>query len=121
MAVGVVDFLEPVQVQSKYRQWMSFALGAGNFGGEALFRKPPVIQTGQGLNHGEVTEKVRMTLFLGELAAKPFDENALRKRINLEKHDQSHQTKNTIDHVEPQEAIHAATYCRAKQSGKRDD
>jgi len=83
MAVRVVDLLEAVQVQSEYGQGVPLALRACHFGGQALFREPPVIQTSQRINHGEIAEKVGMALLLGELAAKPLDENCLRNRIDV--------------------------------------
>src|SRR6267378_1984012 len=100
MAVRVVDLLEAVQVQSEYGQGVPLALRACHFGGQALFREPPVIQTSQRINHGEIAEKVGMALLLGELAAKPLDENCLRNRIDVKKHHQDDQTKNNVSHLD---------------------
>src|SRR5260370_10595813 len=85
-----------------------------------LFRSP-VIQTSQWVNHGEVAEKVRMALLLGELAAKPSDENGLRNRVDVKEHDQSDQTKNNIDHLDLEDGLRAAAHCRETKSDSCKD
>ena len=123
MAVGVVDLLETVQVQREHGQRVSLALRASHFGGQALLRKAPVIQASQWINHGEITEKVRMALLLGELAAKPLDENCLRNRIDVKKHDQGDQTKNNIDDADLEDGLRTAPHCRKTKSdnGKSEE
>src|SRR5260370_24668342 len=52
-----------------------------------------------------------MALLLGELAAKPLDENGLGNRIGVKKHDQSDQTKYNINDVDPKNGFRAAPHC----------
>ncbi len=99
MAVRVVELLETVQVQGEYGQGVPFALRACHFGGQALFRKAQVIQTSQRIHHGEIAKKIGMALLLGELAAKPLDENCLRNRIDVKEHHQDDQTKNNVSYL----------------------
>src|SRR5882757_9537492 len=110
MAVGVVYLLKTVQVQGEHRQRMSLALGASDFGGQALLRKTAVIQTSQRINHCQVAEKVRMALFLGKLAAKPLDENCLRDHIGIKEDDESDQAKNNVSHVDLEKSLSAKTH-----------
>src|SRR5260370_13456944 len=116
MAVGVVNLLETVQVQREYGERVSFALRTSHFGGQALLGKAPIIQASQWVNHGEVAEKVRMALLLGELAAKPSDENGLRNRVDVKEHDQSDQTKNNIDHLDLEDVLPSAPHSRDTQT-----
>src|SRR5260370_8995110 len=53
-----------------------------------------------------------MALLLGELATKPLDENCLRNRIDVKKHDQSNQTKHNIGHLDLEDGLRAAPHCR---------
>src|SRR5260370_32267390 len=85
-----------------------------------LFRSP-VIQTSQWVKQGGVAEKVRMALLLGELAAKPSDENGLRNRVDVKEHDQSDQTKNNIDQLGLEDGLRAAAHCREKKSDSCKD
>src|SRR5258708_38144093 len=57
-----------------------------------------------------------MALLLGELAAKPFDENCLRNRIDVKKHDQSDQTKNNIDDADLEDGLRAEPHRRETKS-----
>src|SRR6266567_595856 len=96
MAVCIVDLFEIVQVQRKNGQGVSLALRASNLRRQALLGKTPVVQTGQWVNHGQIAQKVGMALLLGELAAKPLDENLLVDRIEVEKEDQRNQSKDDL-------------------------
>src|SRR6202040_1777135 len=52
-----------------------------------------------------------MTLFLGELTAKPLDENLLRDRIDIKNDDQSNQTKNSFDHLDLENGVRSLAHC----------
>jgi hypothetical protein len=62
-----------------------------------------------------------MALLLGKLAAKPFDENGLRDRVDVKKHDQSDQAKNNIYHLDLEDGAGAAPYCWQAKSGEGKD
>jgi len=59
-----------------------------------------------------------MTLFLGELTAKPLDENLLRDRIDIKNDHQSNQTKNSFDHLDLENGVRSLAHCG---ESKRDD
>src|SRR4029077_3191399 len=111
MAMRVVDLFEIVQVQREDRQGVPLAFRASHFRGQALLGKTAVVQTRQWIDHGEIAEKLGMTLFLGELTAKPLDENLLRDRIDIKNDDQSNQTKNSFDHLDLENGVRSLAHC----------
>src|SRR5260370_23769258 len=62
-----------------------------------------------------------MALLLRKLAAKPLDENCLRDRMDVKKHDQSDQAKNNIYHLDLEDRAGAAPYCWEAKSGEGKD
>ena len=64
-----------------------------------------------------------MALLLGKLAAKPFDENCLRDRKDVKKHNQSDQAKNNIYRLDTEDHAGAAPNCWQAKSdeGKNDE
>src|SRR5712664_1060537 len=110
MAVGVINLLEIVQVQREDGQGMPLALRPSDFRGQALLSKTAVVKTRQWINHGQIAEKVGMALFLGELTAKALDENLLRDRIDVKDYDQTNQSKDNFDHLDPEDGIRSLTH-----------
>src|ERR1700674_5761361 len=77
VTVAVVDVLELVEIQEHDGKRMLLASRARHFGNEPLLGKPSVVETGQGVNHGELAQDHGMMLLFRKLAPEPFDEHLL--------------------------------------------
>ena len=62
MAEGIVDFLEPVQIDKHQRKLRLFAFAAGNFGRQAIRKHHPVGKVGQKIKIGLTVDGLRVGL-----------------------------------------------------------
>ena len=86
-AKPVIDSAELPEIEHDEGEWMAHALGACDFGGEALLGEAAIVETGERVNHREITQTVGLCMLVGKLSAQLLDDKFLAKRVKVEEND----------------------------------
>lgn len=85
---ALVDEAELFEIEQDEREWMTHALCACNFGGEALLCETTIVETGERIEHRQIAEAVELRLLVGKVGAQLLDQKFLTDRVDVEKNDQ---------------------------------
>src|ERR1700730_5509317 len=107
---------------------MAATLGASDLSGQALLGKSAIVEAGQRINHRKVAEDTVMVLFFEELSTQTFDENFLVDRVDIEKYDQSDQTKDSFGQLHFEDGFRVGQnrrererdYCKGQKQNDKD-
>src|SRR6266849_5336022 len=94
---------------------MAAAFGASDLCSEALFGETAVVEAGQGINHRQVAENIGMILLFEKLLTKTLNEDFLIDRIDIEKHDQGDQAKDSLGQLDFEECFRTGQKRRKRE------